>query len=246
MLRYVAVLLCLPQFALANDSAPHWSYTGQTGPDHWAELDAQYEACKIGRSQSPIDLDETNAVGEAQFTSSYKPLPMTIWNNGHTIQLDATNSGTLTEDGKDFPLLQVHFHDPSEHAIHGKHFPLEAHFVHKSADGQLSVLAVLIDKGKENPELAKIIKHLPVHEGEPQKIDGVEFDPAALLPDSLATFRYSGSLTTPPCSEGVAWHVLSTPITASADQIAALAEVMGENNRPVQAVNNRLVIHPKQ
>ncbi|RNF36311.1 carbonic anhydrase [Paracoccus methylarcula] len=246
MLRYIAILLCLPHIALANDLATHWSYKGKTGPEHWAELDPQYRVCKIGRSQSPIDLTDSNARGEVEFTASYKPLPMTIWNNGHTIQLDATNSGALTEDGKDFPLLQVHFHDPSEHAIHGKHFPLEVHFVHRSADGQLAVLAVLIDEGKENPELAKIIQHLPRQSGEPQKIDGVEFDPAALLPKSLESFRYSGSLTTPPCSEGVAWHVLSTPITASADQITALSEVMGENNRPVQAVNDRLVIQPKQ
>lgn len=240
----LASLLLVPQLALADETAAHWSYMGEAGPEHWAEIAPEDMTCKVGKHQSPIDLAKTDAVGGLSFTSDYHPVPMRIWNNGHTIQVDAKNAGKMIEDGKDYALLQVHFHDPSEHALNGKSYPLEAHFVHKSDDGVLAVLGVFIEKGAENPELAKIISHIPAKPGEPQPVEGLVFDPSALLPENLATYRYSGSLTTPPCTEGVAWHILKTPITASPDQIKTLADAMGTNNRPLQAVNGRLVVHP--
>ncbi|MDP0930297.1 carbonic anhydrase [Paracoccus onubensis] len=239
-------LLFAPHLALAEETAAHWSYMGETGPEHWAEIAPEDKACKAGTRQSPIDLSKTDAVGELSFTSDYRAVPMKIWNNGHTIQLDAKNAGEMAEDGKIYNLLQVHFHDPSEHALNGKNYPLEAHFVHRDKDGELAVLGVFIEEGAENPELAKIISHIPAKPGEPMVVEGLDFDPSALLPDNLAAYRYSGSLTTPPCTEGVAWRILSHPITASADQIKALADVMGSNNRPLQAVNGRLVVHPAQ
>lgn len=151
----------------------------------------------------------------------------------------------MTSGGTVFNLIQIHFHTPSEHAVSGKRYPLTGHFVHATEGGKLGVLGVMFEVGAANPELAKILAAAPAEKSEPAAVAGVTIDPNGMLPDDQSVYRYMGSLTTPPCSEGVNWHVLRDPITASADQIAAFEKLMGDSARPVRALNNRLVVAPE-
>lgn len=232
--------------SLASEAKSHWTYTGEEGPQHWGDLSAEYATCGTGHMQSPIDLADAEATGSIKLATDYKPVPLVVLNNGHTVQFNTEGGGTLSEAGVTYDLLQVHFHAPSEHVVNGKHAPLEAHFVHRSKDGALSVIGVFIVEGKANPALAALIKYLPTKVTPATPIEGVTIDPNDLLPASMAMYRYMGSLTTPPCSEGVNWHVLSTDITASKEQIEALSAVLHMNARPVQPLNERLLVAPAE
>lgn len=231
-----------PAAAHATGHAVHWGYDGFDGPEHWGHLDAGYRLCGTGQSQSPIDLGMANTVASVMVQTDYKRGPLTVLNNGHTVQVNFDGAAGLMSSNHRYSLKQVHFHTPSEHVINGRRYPLEAHFVHADEYGKLAVLGVLFEEGPTNLELAKVIVAAPRRESAPKTVEGFSFDPRALLPASLEVYRYMGSLTTPPCSEGVNWHVAAQPITASASQMADLMEIMGNNARPVQAFNERLLI----
>lgn len=235
-------MLFLPQLALAQGTA-EWGYAGDLGPDHWAMLASDYETCAKGTMQSPIDLKAANAAGDLQLELAYQAVPLKVLNTGRTIQIDGQSGGGFTEAEEKFDLVQGHFHTPSEHVVDGKTYPAELHLVHKSADGKLAVLGILIEEGAENAGFTGLTANLP-KAGEEAAVEGANFDPAQFLPEDHAIYRYSGSLTTPPCSEGVAWHVVQQPLTASAEQIEALSKVMGENARPPQELNGRLLVEP--
>lgn len=230
--------------AKASENKAHWAYSGETGPEHWGDLSEEYATCATGRMQSPIDLAAADAAGEISYAVDYEPVPLTILNNGHTVQFNTGGVGTLSEKGVEYKLLQIHFHAPSEHVVDGQHVPLEAHFVHRSDDGVLSVLGVMFVEGADNPALETIIAHMPASVSEPETIDNVTIDPAALLPEDMDIYRYMGSLTTPPCSEGVNWHVLSQHMTASKSQLEKLATQLHKNYRPAQPLNERLLVAP--
>lgn len=229
---------------MAAGAGHHWTYEGAEGPERWGDLAAEYASCSTGKMQSPIDLAEADTKGMLDYSVDYKTVPLTIFNNGHTVQVNIEAGGKLEESSVAFNLLQIHFHAPSEHVVQAKHYPLEAHFVHKAADGTLAVLGVFIEEGAENAALAAMIDHLPEQKSEPKAFAETPFDPNALLPENRSIYRYAGSLTTPPCSEGVKWHVFSTPVTASKEQIAKLSAVLGMNARPVQMRNMRLLVAP--
>jgi carbonic anhydrase len=218
-----------------------WSYQGHTGPEHWGELDPAFALAKTGQEQSPVDIVRAEVVtgNGAPLEVSYQPTPLTILHNGHTIEEECEGGGSLTVGGHRYELAQFHFHSPSEHTIDGQHTPLELHLVHKDTEGKLAVLGVLIDEGKAHPELARLWEHLPTEPGNKVSDEEVKVDPARLLPTSLATYRYAGSLTTPPCSEGVSWFVLQQPIEASAEQVGAFRKVIHGNNRPTQPLRGR-------
>lgn len=226
-------LLLLPQ-AVAAESGAGWSYAGATGPENWGTLSKEYAICGLGQRQSPIDLED--AAGTGRLKASYAAVPLSILNNGHTVQVAGEQGGGFDENGGRYDLVQGHFHSPSEHAVDGTTYPLELHLVHRSAAGYLGVIGVFIEEGAANPALAPIISNAPAKAGGPVTIPGATFDVAELLPKNVAHHHYSGSLTTPPCSEDVAWIVLDQPITASAEQIGALSAIMGENARPLQKV----------
>ncbi len=236
----VTGLLCTANsFAMEK---PHWGYTGQVGPEHWGELDATFSACASGKNQSPIDLSAMIESELAPLAFNYKAEGNEILNNGHSIQINYKPGSTISFNGRTFELKQFHFHSPSENTIEGRSFPLEAHFVHADADGNLAVLAVMYNEGKENAELAKAWAHMPV-KAEEQTSLPENIDATLLLPASKEYYRFNGSLTTPPCTEGVWWLVMKSSDTVLKEQIEKFTHAMHHpNNRPVQPVNARMVL----
>jgi carbonic anhydrase len=242
-LKMTALALALAGgMAFAADEHHHWGYSGEAAPAKWGSLDPAFAACATGKAQSPVDVS-SSAPGKAQPVAvAYRAGAAGIVNNGHTVQVDYKPGSTVTVDGRAYELKQFHFHAPSENRIDGKTFPLEGHLVHADAQGKLAVVAVMFAEGAANPALASLWKNLPAHEGEKQAV-AASFDASALLPVERSYFRFAGSLTTPPCSEGVTWLVMRTPVTASAAQVAAFTKAVGfANNRPVQPLNGRKVV----
>jgi carbonic anhydrase len=227
--------------ATEQHAAPHWSYAGDTGPDHWGDLRPDFRVCQLGLEQTPVDL-ANGLKGEAgQIAFDYRPLPLRIVNNGHTIQVNADAGSSCTIGGTRYDLLQFHFHHPSEHLLAGRPFDLECHFVHQSGAGDLAVVGVFVRPGAQSAALATVFDAMPRVEGPEQRAAGT-VDAGALLPEGGAYFRYMGSLTTPPCSEGVTWSVFKEPIEASADQIWQFAALFANNARPVRGRNRRFLI----
>lgn len=222
-------------------AGPHWTYEGEAGPEQWGQLSPEFKVCELGFEQTPIDIKTGIRSQLTGVEPQFQPMPMKILNNGHTIQVNCAPGSRSYIDGQPFELLQFHFHHPSEHLLAGQRFDLELHFVHKSAAGQLAVLGVFIRSGAENAALAPIWAAMPgeataeTDTGQTVSLDG-------LLPSSRGFFRYQGSLTTPPCSEGVLWTVFKDPIEASAPQIQQFADLFPLNARPVQGLNRRFLL----
>ena len=220
----------------------HWSYTGEVAPAHWSELDPAYEMCAKGMNQSPIDLTGFVEADLAPITFHYTGLATEVVNNGHTIQANYTAGSTIEVAGKIFQLKQFHFHSPSENTINGESFPLEAHFVHVAEDGSLAVVSVLFQIGEENEALARLWKQMPRKAGEKAAMAS-QVRAQDLMPEDRDYYRYNGSLTTPPCTEGVLWLVMKQPLTISKAQVDEFIHVMHhDNNRPVQPVHARPVL----
>lgn len=217
----------------------HWGYEGAGAPEHWASLDSEFALCEAGVQQSPIDIatPSTFGVGLDDLSLEWQPSDITIVDNGHSIQANVAPGNTTVIDGVTYDLLQFHFHKPSEHTVDSEVFPMELHFVHADAAGHLAVVGVLLEQGPANPAYDVLWSAQP-DEGVESAV--ASFDLRSLLPGDLGRYRYSGSLTTPPCSEGVNWNVLAQPGTLSAEQIAAFA--YDGNARPVQGVGSRSVL----
>jgi len=245
-LALAAVSLALAP-AFADEHHPHWSYSGATGPTHWAGMEKEFEACGIGKAQSPIDI-RTAAARVAdlpEIVFEYKPVPLKIIDNGHTIQVDYAPGSFISVNGVRYELVQFHFHKPSEEKLDGKAFDMVAHLVHKDASGKLAVIAVPLKKGTANKLVATLWKNLPHEKGHEVAVESVTIDAADLLPAKHAYYTFDGSLTTPPCSEGVRWFVLKTPATVSPAEIAAFGKHYPMNARPVQPLNGREVLSSK-
>lgn len=223
----------------ANANAAEWEYEGDHGPRYWASITPENAAC-AGAQQSPIDLVPSHAGKLQMLLPSWKSAAPVVLNNGHTIQANAAPDSFTRLGDTNYQLLQVHFHAESEHTVLGTHFPIEAHFVHKGPDGGLMVIGVMIEEGAANPVLGAIWNAAPTGKGEAKTSQPLDL--ASLLPDNERRFQYAGSLTTPPCSEIVNWNVFTTPITASAEQIAAFEKLYSDNFRPVQKLNRRFVL----
>ena len=198
--------------------------------------------CEIGKNQSPVNIQGALKADHDALDLSFKPGRQEIINNGHTIQVNTSGANTLQLDGKAFVLQQFHFHAPSENKINNQQFPLEAHFVYKNDEGALAVLALMFNAGQHNTLLEQVWQHMPADIGHSAWLSQA-LDIEGLLPDQREFYRFSGSLTTPPCTEGVRWLVLKQPVSASADQVAQFSDVMKQaNNRPVQPLNGRIII----
>jgi carbonic anhydrase len=218
----------------------HWGYEGHEGPAHWGDLAAEYASCKTGKSQSPINITGAKSAKLADIKFSYQPSALDVVNNGHTIQVNYAAGSSINIGGKQYKLLQFHFHSPSEHTVDGKPYDMVAHLVHQAGDGQLSVIGVLMKKGKANAVIDAIWANLPRHAGDHKRSD-TQINVAELLPASHGYYNYSGSLTTPPCSEGVNWIVLKTPVEVSAEQVAAVTNIFSTSVRPVQPLHGRSI-----
>jgi carbonic anhydrase len=242
-LKALAGLALCPVCAPAGFAAEgaHWSYEGGHGPAKWGELDDASKVCGVGVQQSPIDIGTTVKSRLPALGIKGGKSPDTIVNNGHTIQLNFAEGGTLKLGDTSYKLLQVHFHRPSEHLIGGKNFPMEAHFVHRSDAGALAVVGVLLATGKPNPAFSKIIASMPAKEGPAVKADAT-INPNGLLPPRLGYYRYPGSLTTPPCAEIVEWLLLTDPVRVAETDVASFAKLHPMNARPVQKDNRRYVL----
>ncbi|EKB17868.1 carbonic anhydrase [Aeromonas veronii] len=232
-----SLLLCPVVFA----AAPHWEYSGEAGPAHWAKLTPEFGQC-AGSNQSPVDLSGLVKAKLAPLVLHYQAGGNTVVNNGHTVQVGYAPGSTLQLDGTRFELKQFHFHAPSENLIEGKSYPLEGHLVHVSDKGEIAVVAVMFEAGKANPALAAAWGELPAKVGEIHPLKA-PLSAEQLLPENRDYYRFSGSLTTPPCSEGVRWLVMKQPVEVSQAQIDTFKAVMHHpNNRPVQPLNGRVVL----
>lgn len=231
---------CIGTMAVAGEQI-HWTYSGNGGPEHWGELDPKFVLCATGKNQSPVNLTGFVEADLAPIEFSYSPGGNEILNNGHTIQINYQQGSTIAVGGHAFELKQFHFHAPSENEIEGKSFPMEAHFVHADQDGNLAVVAVMLEEGAANAELEKAWQQMPA-EGGKHSLTPVVLA-SALLPESKDYYRFDGSLTTPPCSEGVWWLVMKAPVAVSKAQIEEFAHAMHHpNNRPIQPIFARAIL----
>jgi carbonic anhydrase len=220
---------------------PHkveWGYEGELGPTHWGDRSPAYILAKTGKQQSPIDISHPIGKQLPKIVFDYHLAQINLVYNGHTIE-EVEERGSFVEfKGARFELLQFHFHSPSEHTVGGKHFDMEMHLVHKSAEGKVAVVAVLIQQGQNNTAYETIWDYLPTPENR-ERVADATVDATALLPENRDYFHYDGSFTTPPCTEGVLWLVLKQPVELSTEQITVFRQVIQGNNRPVQPLNGR-------
>lgn len=243
--KFLSVAIALGMFATAgaaiaaDDHAHSWGYDGKAGAANWGDLKPEYATCKLGQNQSPIDIKGAAAADLEAIKFDYKSSPLKIIDNGHTIQANYASGSSITVNGKQYKLLQVHFHQPSEEKVDGKAYPMDAHLVHKSEDGKLAVVAVLLKEGKRNPFLKTLWKNIPKQKKQEVSVKNVNINLAKLLPEKQGYYAFSGSLTTPPCSEEVSWMVLNTPVEMSKAQIAKFGKYYSNNARPVQPLNDR-------
>ena len=214
-----------------------WSYQGDNGPEHWANLSPCFAACG-DTSQSPIDLTDAAASALDHLEPGYHTAPGIVENTGHLIKVTIAG-GSLTIGEDRYDLREFHFHTPAEHVIDGTAMDAEIHLVHKDADERIAVLGLFVEQGEKNAFMTRLAPHLPgqEHAGTP-----VDLRLTELLPDNLNYFTYDGSLTTPPCSQGLRWIVLKTPVTFSDEQLALLKSYFPEGNaRPAQPLQGRTI-----
>ena len=241
-----AVALTAITSAYAEQSTTEWTYEGKSGPEHWGELSTNNVMCSKGQNQSPINIDpkETIDFKQEPIKLNYSMLVAEqIKHTGHSIQVDMRSGGSITLDGVEYDLQQFNFHTPSESTVNGKHFPLEAQFVHKDDKGNLAVLAMMFIPGKEDATLTRLWENLPSQKGEAVRLSAKALKSIEADTSFTNYYRFNGSLTTPPCSEGVRWIVMQTPMTVSQQQIQILqAALKHPNNRPTQPLHARKVL----
>jgi carbonic anhydrase len=223
----------------------HWSYEGENGPSFWGDLDTEFAVCKEGVNQSPINIFTEAAKSSNKnqnINLNYKPTTLTLVNNGHTIQATPNQlNNELNIGGTQYILQHFHFHAKSEHQLDGEHYPVELHLVHKSAEGKLAVLGVMVNEGNELNSLSTIWDELPqTSSNEISTEHKISID--KLVPENKSRYEYSGSLTTPPCTEGVYWIIFQEPIEMSKVQINLFTNLFPTNNRPVQSTGGREIL----
>ena len=222
-------------------SRSHWGYRGIEGPQHWGLLTKEYATCETGSKQSPINIQTKNLPRHQETLKfNYKTSELHEMNNGHTVQISHKSGCNVALNNRTFKLRQFHFHEPSEHHIDGNKYPMEMHFVHQDEDGQILVIAVMMEVGPEHPALKNIWAWLPAQVGKESSFP-INANLREILPENTQHYRYSGSLTTPPCSEGVQWLVLTKPVKVSEQSLQKFLKIIGNNARPVQPLGNRRI-----
>ncbi len=219
---------------------PAWAYDGKHGAPTWGTLDPAWRACLMGKAQSPIDI-EPRAGTASPITFHYRPTAAVLFDEGHTLHVQLAPGSAIEIDGHPYQLLQFHFHMPSEHTVAGEHYPLELHLVHQDTDGRIAVVGVLYDPGTESKLLAEVWARWPRKVGGEDKLHK-PFDPSGLLPETRTVFRYTGSLTTPPCTEGVMWNVMRRAMTDSKAHLDEFARHYPHNARELQPLGDRKIL----
>lgn len=242
LLITTAAITILSGCATQHDKA-HWGYSGKTAPQYWGNLSEEFATCGKGKNQSPINIQGSLDADLPAIQFSYTAPATEVVNNGHTIQVNIASGSHIQVDGQSFELKQFHFHTPSENEISSKSYPLEAHFVHADSNGNLAVVAVMFDQGVENPILKNVLSSMPHEENKTNALGDNAIDYVKMLPENKDYYRYTGSLTTPPCSEGVRWLVLKEAVSIIDNQTEQFETVLHHgNNRPVQPLNARVII----
>ena len=218
----------------------HWDYEGTAGPDAWGKMRPEFSKCATGQRQSPIDIRGGIAVDLEPIKFDYRPSAFSVIDNGHTVQVNVEPGNSITITGKRYELVQFHFHRPSEERVNGRQYDMVAHLVHKDVDGHIAVVAVLLDRGSAQSIVQTVWNNLPLEKGDEVRA-GSRIDLAQLLPDDKRYYTYMGSLTTPPCSEGVLWMVMKQPVPISVDQVAIFSRLYPMNARPIQQADGRLI-----
>lgn len=250
LVSLLALSACAPKKATpANAATPsgpaitRWNYDGDTGPDHWAQLGGDATVCGNGTRQSPVDISGTVKTETGKVLLNYNSVMATIRNTGKTVQVVPRNGGDLVLDGTSYALKYIEFHSPSEHAINGHRATLESQFVHEDAKGHKVIVAVLYDVGVADPMLGSLWAYLPSDPGPAVPLPDLLINAQDLLPSTEDFYVYSGSLTTPPCTEGVTWMIYSSPLSVSAEQADAFERLIGPNARPLQVRHDRDYMH---
>ena len=218
----------------------HWSYDGEHGPANWSKINIDWAACNTGKRQSPIDIRDGIKVDLEKISFDYKPTSFSVVDNGHTIQVTLFGGNYITVMNQTFELLQFHFHRPSEERINGKSAEMVVHLVHKNAEGRLAVVAVLLERGQAHRGIQTIWNNLPLEKNDVVH-PSVVIDPADFLPGQRDYYTYMGSLTTPPCTEGVLWMVMKQPMQAAPAQMALFSRLYPMNARPIQSSAGRVI-----
>ncbi|MBC8057124.1 MAG: carbonic anhydrase family protein, partial [Rhizobiales bacterium] len=226
--------------AIVPALAPNWEYAGATGPEAWGRMKPEFSKCASGTRQSPIDLRDGIKVELDPVRFDYKQSGFRVVDTGHTVQVILAAGNAIEVMGRRYELMQFHFHRPSEERVDGKQFEMVVHLEHKDLEGRLAVVAVLLDRGSALSVVQSVWNNLPLEKGEEVAARGT-LDPNDLLPAERRYFTYMGSLTTPPCSEGVLWMVMKQPVPISAEQIAIFARLYPMNARPIQSASGRLI-----
>lgn len=246
MFGFMIDLVTLVSTITANAST-RWGYEGHLGPENWGALSPDFEPCEEGKEQSPINIPPSAPVNPPNIVFNYRPTRLHIINNSYTIQINCDKGSWIKVEDETYHLQQFHFHAKSEHTLAGQYGDMELHLVHQNERGVYAVIGAIIKRGADNPAYAPIFDNLPEEPGDLETIGWTTFNAVDLLPQERSYYRYNGSLTTPPCTEGVKWFMLTQPVTLSASQIAAYERLYNNNYRPVQPLNGRCFLpQPKK
>ena len=249
-LTIFSLAACSPKKVTKADAKPDlsapvgkWTYDGVTGPDHWALLGGASATCGSGQRQSPVDIAGTPKPQVSHIKLDYNSVSATIQNTGKTIRVAPQDGGNLIIDGVSYPLQYIEFHSPSEHSVNGHRSTLESQFIHQDKAGHTVIVSVLYDIGTADPMLGSLWTYLPTDPGQPLPLSDLLINAQDLMPSTQDYYVYSGSMTTPPCTEGVTWMISSMPLSVSAEQADAFERLIGPNARPLQPQNGRDYIH---
>jgi carbonic anhydrase len=247
---FFATVCCGLVFTVASAAQEHhpehsWDYGETQGPNRWAELRPEFAACRDGHRQSPIDIRSPQKSDLPPIQFDYKASPLRVVDNGHTVMINYDPGSLISVGGKKYALKQFHFHRPSEEKIDGKTYDMVVHLVHADETGKLAVVAVLLEKGKDNPLVHELWNHLPKTKEKEEVVNGMQINASLLLPTDRGYYTFSGSLTTPPCSEDVKWFVLKNAVPISAAEIEQFSKLYPHNARPTQPLNGGALLKTK-
>ena len=238
--RRAAVVKAAPPPPPPVARGTHWSYEGDSGPANWSKINVDWGKCGNGSRQSPIDIRDGMKVELEQISFDYRPSSFNVVDNGHTVQVGVSGGNYITVQNRMFELQQFHFHRPSEERINGKAFEMVVHLVHRDAEGRQAVLALLLERGAPQATIQTVWNNLPLEKFETMQ-PTILLDPAEMLPARRDYYTYMGSMTEPPCSEGVLWMVMKQPVQASPAQMALFSRLYPLNARPIQPGNGRII-----